>query len=89
MAYTTLPRAKHNSYLSTAHANVAQPATSCKLFEQSTPYQTQTIDLNTDELVEQCLALIKAIIIIEHSGIREALTFILEEKLIELRSHFH
>jgi hypothetical protein len=88
MAYTTLPRAKHKSYLSTAQTKVTDTAKSCKLFEQSAPYQKQAIDLNTDELVEQCLALVKAIIIIEHLGIREALIFILEEKLIELRNHF-
>ncbi|MCO6523892.1 MAG: hypothetical protein J6562_02575 [Candidatus Schmidhempelia sp.] len=85
MEYTTSPITKRRSYSITSQTNLSPKN---KLFEQPVSYGKDEIELNTDELVEQCLALVKAIIIIEHLGIRESLIFILEEKLIKLRSHF-
>lgn len=45
--------------------------------------------LSNDEIIEQCLSLIKAIIAISDMHVRESLTFILEEKLLFLASRLN
>ncbi|WP_392565975.1 hypothetical protein RHO15_10530 [Utexia brackfieldae] len=59
------------------------------LFEEPIFYEVNlSHNLNNEELVEQCVALVQAMIETNKSGIRESLMFILAEKLHCLQQRY-
>ncbi|WP_392563905.1 hypothetical protein RHO13_11970 [Orbus wheelerorum] len=50
--------------------------------EELAHYNTNRLDdLIPDEILEQCLALVYAMIEVQHQGVRESLTLVLQERL--------
>lgn len=84
---------KYNPYnllLCKSSSYFQQPHATKRLCEIPATYSNDnTATLSNTELLEQCFALISAIITMVEPATRESLLFILEEKLVHLSSRLH